>query len=90
MKNAVYVDDVDLEITLVPEQEKVHKEVYVTYSFNEEKKDLVKSKFDNDNFNVINITLGTTAYSLEILCNNYIWHCCNNEWVPFGKRVEEC
>lgn len=46
-------------------------------------------QFDNDNFTVINITLGTTAYSLETLCDNYIWHCCNNEWVPFGKKVEE-
>lgn len=46
-------------------------------------------QFDNDNFTVINITLGSTAYSLESLCDNYIWHCCNNEWVPFGKRVEE-
>lgn len=46
-------------------------------------------QFDNDNFTVINITLGSTTYSLETLCNNYIWHCCNNEWVPFGKKVEE-
>jgi hypothetical protein len=46
-------------------------------------------QFDNDNFTVINITLGSTAYSLETLCDDYIWHCCNNEWVPFGKRVEE-
>ena len=46
-------------------------------------------QFDNDNFNVIGITLGSTSYSLETLCNDYIWHCCNNEWIPFGKRVEE-
>lgn len=46
-------------------------------------------QFDNDNFTVIGITLGSTSYSLETLCNDYIWHCCNNEWVPFGKRVKE-
>lgn len=46
-------------------------------------------QFDNDNFTVINITLGSTAYSLDTLCENYIWHCCNNEWVPFGKKVEK-
>ena len=46
-------------------------------------------QFDNDNFSVIGITLGNTTYSFEALCNDYIWHCCNNEWVPFGKRVEE-
>lgn len=46
-------------------------------------------QFDNDNFNIIGITLGSTTYSLETLCNNYIWHCCNNKWVPFGKKVKE-
>lgn len=46
-------------------------------------------QFDNDNFTVIGITLGSTSYSLETLCNDYIWHCCNNEWIPFGKKVEE-
>lgn len=50
---------------------------------------ITEINFDNETLNLIDIVIGSTTYSLKALCDNYIWHCCNNEWVPFGKRVEE-
>ena len=44
--------------------------------------------FECNSEEIILITLGADTYSLDTLCNNYLIKL-DNEWVPFGKRVEE-
>lgn len=44
--------------------------------------------FECNSGEIILITLGADTYSLDTLCNNYLIKL-DNEWVPFGKKVEE-
>lgn len=38
---------------------------------------------------LIDITLGSTTYSFDTLCDKYMYLNTNMKWVPFGKRIEE-
>lgn len=44
--------------------------------------------FEHNTEELIDIALGVYTYSFATLCDHYLF-LLDNEWVPFGKRVEE-
>lgn len=44
--------------------------------------------FEHNTEELIEIALGACTYSFASLCNQYLF-LLDNEWVPFGKKIEE-
>lgn len=64
--------------------EVIHRAVVAEVNYRE-----VEIDYDETKEEVINITLGSTTFSFDVLCDRYKYLDKNEEWVPFGKRVEE-
>ena len=50
---------------------------------------ITEVNYDEVKERLIDITLGSTTYSFNTLCDEYMYLNAHLKWVPFGKRVEE-
>ena len=64
--------------------EVIHRAVVAEVNYRE-----VEIAYDETEGKVIDITLGSTTYSFDVLCDRYKYLDRNGEWVPFGKKVEK-